>query len=288
MDSTHNSHQFELVARALSWLVEHQQDQPGLDRLARELRLSESHLQRTFQKYAGVTPKQFLRHLTRREALARLSRGENVLEAALGSGLSGPGRLHDLLIRTEALTPGEARRRGAGVPMRYGHGSTPFGPALIAWTHRGVTFLGFTGADDRPCLQELRSQWPDATLEEDPTGARRWLERIFDPSGTGPTPVWLRGSPFQLKIWEALTAIPPGTHWSYGQLARRVGCPGGSRAVGGAVGRNPVAWLIPCHRVITALGAAGGYRWGLSTKLAMIGCETASADTQGGSAAARA
>jgi AraC family transcriptional regulator of adaptative response/methylated-DNA-[protein]-cysteine methyltransferase len=288
METASQQARFELVAKALEWLVENRETQPSLAELASRLGLSEAYMQRIFQRFAGVTPKQFLRHLTRRQALQRLARGETVLDAALSSGLSGPGRLHDLLISTEALTPGEARRRGAGVPMRFGRGASPFGPALIAWTRRGVTFLGFEGQLGRCCELELRAQWPDARLQEDQPAAERWVERIFSDAGGDPTPVWLRGTPFQLKVWEALTGIPPGTHVSYGKLARSTGRPRAARAIGSAVGRNPVAWLIPCHRVINALGAAGGYRWGASTKLAMVGLEASreSAHSQSASAAA--
>lgn len=268
---------YDTIGEALHWLVTHQQEQPSLSRLADHVGLSEAHLQRVFQEFAGVTPKQFLKHLTREEALRRLRRGESVLDAALGAGLSGPGRLHDLLLTTEALTPGEARRAGQGVAMRWGTGATPFGPALLAWTDRGITFLAFcTERDPGEALAELQDQWPDAQLVESP--AQPHLDRIFAAAGTGPLRVWLRGSPFQLKVWEALLAIPEGAHCSYGALAAALGQPTASRAVGTAVGRNPVSWLIPCHRVITSLGGPGGYRWGLPTKLAMVACEAGRAE----------
>jgi AraC family transcriptional regulator of adaptative response/methylated-DNA-[protein]-cysteine methyltransferase len=219
-----------------------------------------------------VTPKQYLKHLTRNEALRRLREGETVLDAALGSGLSGPGRLHDLLVTTEALTPGEARRRGDGVSMNWGTGQTPFGPALVAWTDKGITFLGFcTGKSADQALSELQAQWPDAVLSQ--AAAQPLLDHAFSGAGEQPLKVWLRGSPFQLKVWEALLAIPQGLHCSYGSLAQSLDHPKASRAVGTAVGRNPVSWLIPCHRVITSLGGPGGYRWGIDTKLAMIAFE---------------
>lgn len=264
--------QYDTIADALHWLVRHQSEQPSLAQLANHVGLSEAHLQRTFQEFAGVTPKQFLKHLTRDEALRRLRQGESVLEAALGSGLSGPGRLHDLLITTEAVTPGQARRLGAGLTMHQGVGQTPFGPALLAWTDMGITFLAFcTAKTSRQALQELRVQWPDASLVEGE--AQPLLDTAFDGAGERPLRVWLRGSPFQLKVWEALLAIPSGLHCSYGTLAQSLGRPSASRAVGTAVGRNPVSWLIPCHRVITSLGRPGGYRWGIDTKLAMIAFE---------------
>lgn len=268
---------FDMVAEALHYLVKHQDEQPGLAELSSHLGLSEGHLQRTFQDYAGLSPKQFLKMLTRERALERLSAGASVLEAALDSGLSGPGRLHDLLVDTDALTPGEARRAGLGVRMRYGTGMTPFGPALLAWTERGISFLGFTreGGERRACA-ELHDQWPGADFQHDPEEAGAYLERIFGDSGAAPLRVWLRGSPFQLQVWKALLTIPPGSHVSYGMIAKSIGNVRASRAVGAAVGRNPVAWLIPCHRVITSTGGLGGYRWGRDTKLAMIGIEAGS------------
>jgi AraC family transcriptional regulator of adaptative response/methylated-DNA-[protein]-cysteine methyltransferase len=264
--------QYDIIATALDWLVRNQHSQPGLAELSASVGLSEAHLQRTFQAFTGVSPKQFLKHLTREEALRRLRDGETVLDAALGSGLSGPGRLHDLLVTTEAITPGEARRQGGGVRLRYGKGQTPFGPAFIAWNERGITFLGFcTHRSAEEALEELRAQWPDAVLE--PAPAQQLLNRVFGNTSDRPLEVWLRGSPFQLKVWEALLRIPEGLQCSYGSLAVFLGRPSASRAVGTAVGRNPVSWLIPCHRVITSLGGPGGYRWGIETKLAMVGTE---------------
>jgi AraC family transcriptional regulator of adaptative response/methylated-DNA-[protein]-cysteine methyltransferase len=270
--------QYELVSDALYWLVEHRQRQPGLSELAAHVGLSPSHLQRTFQAFAGVSPKQFLKFLTKEEALERLRKGASVLDAALDCGLSGTGRLHDLLITTEALTPGEARNAGRGVEIRFGYGVTPFGDALLGWTGRGISFLGFTHCKGRRhALAELRCQWPGAALVASPREAASLLERIFQDGGREPLRVWLRGSPFQLKVWEALMSIAPGTHATYGQLAARLDNPRAGRAVGGAVGRNPVSWLIPCHRVITSAGTLGGYRWGTDTKQALIGYESARA-----------
>ena len=268
--------QFELVAETIKWVADHQEEQPDLDRLSSEMGVSPYHLQRTFQAWAGVSPKQFLKSLTRKSALDRLIDGSSVLDAALDSGLSGPGRLHDLMITTEALTPGEIRKRGKHVTFEYGFGETPFGQALVSWTSRGVNFLGFCeelGATR--ALASLRSQWQNATFSENNADARRWLDRIFSSSDTTPLPLWLRGSPFQLKVWEALLEVPEGCHTSYGQLAADIGKPSAARAVGTAIGSNPVAWLIPCHRVIRQVGELGGYRWGGFTKSAMIGYEAA-------------
>jgi len=269
-----NNQHYALVAKAIHWVVDHQPEQPELESLAKEMGVSPYHLQRTFQAWAGVSPKQFLKALTRQAALERLLAGSSVLDATLAAGLSGPGRLHDLLITTEALTPGEIRTRGEGVALEYGFGKTPFGEALVAWNQRGLSFLGFCQENGpRDTLGELTALWANAAFTESRAGAAAWLETVFSASPDRPIPVWLRGSPFQLKVWEALLAIPEGTHASYGSLAKYLGQPAAARAVGSAVGANPLAWIIPCHRVIRQAGELGGYRWGSLTKQAMIGFE---------------
>lgn len=271
-----NSPHYDLIAQALGWIADNQLDQPELSELARELGVSPHHLQRVFQEWAGVSPKQFLKSLTRRATLERLAAGESVLDAAISSGLSGPGRLHDLLITTEAMTPGEIRKRGRGVRLFYGFGSSPFGEALVSWSGRGINFLGFCGKKSREqVLGELTSRMSNAVFDEDSVGARQWLDTIFEIPDEQPIPLWLRGSPFQLKVWEALLAIPEGTNATYGHIAKLAGSPRASQAVGNAVGSNPVSWIIPCHRVIRQLGELGGYRWGITTKSAMIGFEAA-------------
>jgi AraC family transcriptional regulator of adaptative response/methylated-DNA-[protein]-cysteine methyltransferase len=267
---------YELIARAIRWVADHQPEQPDLALLASELNVSPHHLQRTFHSWAGVSPKQFLKSLTRDAALQRLVAGSSVLDTSISVGLSGPGRLHDLLITTEALTPGEVRNRGKGVNLKFGFGLTPFGQALVAWTARGLNFLGFCdelGAEH--VLEELRGVWANAVFDEQPAEAQAWLERVFSGSQDQPLRLWLRGSTFQLKVWEALIAIPDGSNITYGGLARWVGQPSAARAVGSAVGANPLAFVIPCHRVIRQLGETGGYRWGPVTKRALIGYESA-------------
>lgn len=271
-----NIRHYELITRAIQWVTDHQTQQPELETLAAEMGVSPYHLQRTFQAWAGVSPKQFLKSLTRQAALERLLSGSNVLDAAISVGLSGPSRLHDLLITTEALTPGEIRQRGAGVALEYGFGETPFGEALVSWSSRGLNFLGFCQERGTPStLAELRALWSNAVFSERPDQAQLWLSAVFAASHDQPLRLWLRGSRFQLKVWEALLAIPEGSHASYGALARYVGQPAAARAVGSAVGANPLAWIIPCHRVIQQVGELGGYRWGTVTKQAMIGFEAA-------------
>ena len=269
--------QYKLVSETIQWVAEHQPAQPDLQRMSTEMGVSPHHLQRTFQTWAGVSPKQFLKSLTRNAALDRLKKGSSVLDASLEAGLSGPGRLHDLLISTDALTPGEIRKHGAGVQLDYGFGETLFGTALIAWTSRGVNFLGFCEENGTEfTLATLQEQWANAQFRKNPAAAQVWLDRILSGSNDKPVPLWLRGSPFQLKVWQALLEIPEGTHSTYGRLAARIGHPGAARAVGTAIGSNPISWIIPCHRVIRQMGEMGGYRWGGFTKRAMIGFEAAS------------
>lgn len=278
-----NSSNFGLVADSLEWIVEHQSEQPELSDLAGAMGVSPHHMQRTFQAWAGVSPKQFLKSLTREAALQRLAAGDTVLDAALASGLSGPGRLHDLVVSTEAITPGQASAKGLGVTFDYGFGPTPFGDAMIAWTNRGIAFLGFCGPKSAQQVRdELTRKWVRSEFKRDDEKAGEWLDQIFSGSHEKPLPVWLRGSPFQLKVWEALLAIPDGSNVTYGHIARAIGKPGASQAVGNAVGANPVSWIIPCHRVIKQLGELGGYRWGQPVKFAMIGFEAARLSPQPG------
>lgn len=267
---------YQLIADALHWLCANQHNQPSLDELASHVGLSPHYMQRLFQDWAGVSPKQFLKYLTKTQAMERLRQGQTVLDSAISSGLSGPGRLHDLLLDTQAMTPGEAKRKGLGVEVSFGYGLTPFGEALLGWTDKGICFLGFCheGGKQRT-WNHFCKQWPDANLAEHNEEAIKKLEEIFDEKEQKRLKIWLRGSPFQLKIWEALLNLPTGSHCTYGGLAAFTGHAGASRATGSAVGRNPVSWLIPCHRVINSLGGLGGYRWGTNTKQAMIGYEAA-------------
>lgn len=267
---------YQLIAKALHWLCENQQEQPSLEELANHVGLSPPYLQRLFQEWTGVSPKQFLKYLTKVQAMERLRQGETVLDSAISSGLSGPGRLHDLLITTQAMTPGEAKRKGRGVDVSFGYGFTPFGEALLAWTDKGICFLGFCQEEGKQHTRDhFNQQWPDANLTENSLEAHKKLEAIFEKTDQENLKVWLRGSPFQLKVWEALLKLPTGSHCTYGQLAAFTGNAGASRATGSAIGRNPVSWLIPCHRVINSLGGLGGYRWGTNTKQTMIGYEAA-------------
>ncbi len=267
-------HQFEIVHASLEWLADNRSQQPDLSALAAKTGYSPAYIQRVFLDWAGLSPKQFLQAMTREAAVERLINGASSLDAAFAVGLSSPGRLHDLLITTDALTPGEIKLKGKGVQMEYGFGPSPFGLALVAWNSRGISFLGFCHEyGTEKAVQELRQQWLDAELSECPVMAKQIIREIFDGSGSKPIRLWLRGSPFQLKVWQALLTIPEGSHATYSQIAASIGHENASRAAGSAIGSNPIAWIIPCHRVIRKIGDIGGYRWGAILKEALIGKE---------------
>jgi AraC family transcriptional regulator of adaptative response/methylated-DNA-[protein]-cysteine methyltransferase len=277
MDLDEDGIDFARVARAIRYLVEHAEQQPELDEVARAVHLSPFHFQRMFTRFAGTSPKRFLQYLTLQKARAHLAQRRSILEAAHRSGLSGPGRLHSLFVTMEAMTPGEFKSGGEGLTLRWGVHPTPFGDALVAASARGISALHFVGEEDRtggPGL--LRSEYPRATLTEDPGATRPFVARIFDPGRSNePIRLHVKGTPFQLKVWEALLRIPAGEVVAYEDLACSVGRPRAVRAAASAVGTNPLAWLIPCHRVIRKSGALGGYRWGLSRKEAMLAIEAA-------------
>ncbi len=265
---------YQLITRALNYLQERQLEQPSLQQLAAYLEISPAHLQRVFQNWVGVSPKQFLQHLTRRAALQRLQAGATVFDAALDSGLSGSSRLHDLLIQIDAITPGQARRAGAGVCIYWGIYQSIFGATLLAWTERGLTFLAFCDIrGQQHALQQLQQQWPQAKLLEQKEEVELWGRRVFQRQENETIPLWLNGSPFQIQVWQALMQIPANTNVSYGDLATAIGKPRAARAIGTAVGRNPISLLIPCHRVIRKMGVIGEYRWGSEIKMALLGNE---------------
>jgi len=272
---------YRTIERAIGYLHEHAHEQPRLAEVAGRVGLSEFHFQRRFSEWAGISPKRFLQYLTKEHAIEALRRSEDVLGAAHASGLSGPGRLHDLLVTCEAVSPGEHRAQGEGVAIAYGFHPTPFGECLIGITSRGICRLAFVGSTGRRAqIEGLERAWPRATLKRDQDASGKPIAAIFDPANRDkPLHLWVRGSNFQIKVWEALLRIAPGELVSYEQVARAVGAPRATRAVGTAVGANPVALLIPCHRVIRKAGDAGGYRWGLARKKALIAREAVAADT---------
>lgn len=271
------------VAAAIDYLAAHHHEQPDLGDLAAALGSSEFHLQRLFRRWVGISPKRFLQFLTREHAKTLLRQSRDLLDAAWESGLSGPSRLHDLMVAGEAVTPGEYKRRGEGVTIRYGVHDSPFGAALLGCTERGICTLAFLEGEDPDAAAMLRDMWPGATLRFDPGHTGALAGRIFGavPSPGEPLRIWVQGTNFQLKVWEALMRIPPGRILSYEDVAASLGRPGSARAVAGAVARNPVAYLIPCHRVIRANGMTHGYRWGTTRKQAILGWEAARSEVSG-------
>jgi len=269
---------FALVARLLAWLALNYRTQPSLERIAQEAGLSSFHVQRLFTRYVGVSPKKYIQYLTLDHAKQALDASQSVLDAAFETGLSGPGRLHDLFVTHEALSPGEWKRAGAGVEVSYGWHPSPFGECLIAATDRGVCGLAFNGIEDRAAtLADLATSFGQARLVEAPEQTRSYADAAF---GHVDLHLVLRGTPFQLKVWEALMRIPLGTVVTYADLAARIGAPDSARAVAGAVARNPVSWLIPCHRVIRKGGTISGYRWAPDTKRVILAWEAAQNERQ--------
>lgn len=269
-----SSRDYARIAEAIAYLHAHRRDQPDLAMLARHLNLSEAHLQRLFTHWAGISPKRFLQSLTLDYARARLDATRDVLSLSLDAGLSGPGRLHDLFVTLDAVSPGEAKSGGLGLLIRYGVHPTPFGDALIAASMRGICKLHFLAADDDP-ESLLRADWPHAILQADAAATAPRIAAIFNTARpAAPLALWVKGSNFQFQVWRALLAIPPGGLATYRTLAEGIGHPRAARAVGNAVAANPLAYLIPCHRVIRESGALGGYRWGIIRKSAIQGWES--------------
>jgi AraC family transcriptional regulator of adaptative response/methylated-DNA-[protein]-cysteine methyltransferase len=268
---------YQRVEQVIRYLEGRFQEQPSLEEMAEHVHLSPYHFQRLFKRWAGISPTQFMHYLTVAYAKERLREAASVLEATLEAGVSSPGRLHDLFVTHEAVTPGEYKRQGAGLEMAYGVHDTPFGPALLATTQRGINALRFVDENgEEAAVDSLADDWPGARLREDRGETGPLVARIFggaDDAGARPFHLLLRGTNFQVQVWRALLAIPPGAMVSYGAVAGHVGRPTASRAVANAVASNPVAYLIPCHRVIRASGAVHGYRWGPARKRAMLGWE---------------
>ncbi len=274
------------VAAAIDYLVRHYADQPSLDDVAEIAGLSPHHFQRTFKAWTGVSPKRFLQYVTLGHAKRLLSETANLLDASLDLGLSGPGRLHDLFVACEAVTPGEYKQKGRGLAIRYGLHDSPLGRALIGVTDRGICRLGFVeGGGEEAAVKTIAAEWPQAELIEDAQSTKAVAEAAFELAfgrmteggrhhGTAPR-LLVIGTNFQIKVWEALLRIPRGGVVSYQDVARAIGNAGAVRAVGRAVGGNPIALLIPCHRVILKSGAIHNYRWGWARKRAILALEQA-------------
>lgn len=271
---------YKRIADAIRYIEENVHAQPSPDDVASAIGMSVSHFHRLFRRWAGITPKNFLQHLTMLEARKLLIKGNPVLDTALEVGLSGPGRLHDLCVSFEAASPGEIASKGIGWEMKTGFCETPFGEALIAQSPRGICRIALLDSpSDRDAeLENTRTAWSEATLTRDDESATAAASRIFSGETTSerdPIQVYVRGTKFQVKVWRALLTIKKGELTTYGEIADRIQSPNAHRAVGSAIGKNDLAFLIPCHRVIQVSGRLGGYRWGETRKKSMIAFEQA-------------
>lgn len=278
MHAADRSKLYDRIAEAIQFITENQAEQPDLDTVAEHIGMSPHHFQRTFSDWAGVSPKKFLKAITLQDAKARLLESESVLDASFGAGLSGPGRLHDLFVTTDAVTPGEYKSRGEGMTFTYGIHPSPFGHCLIVINDRGLTGLSFVDYDEQEAIDYQQRHWENAAWHRDQTATHAYIDQIFRTDRKGADQslkVLLRGSPFRIKIWEALLRLPSGSVTSYGNLADRIGRPGSARAVAGAIANNLIGVVIPCHRVIRESGALAGFRWGEIRKAAILGVEAA-------------
>lgn len=266
---------YRRLAKAIRFLDEHRREQPTLADLSAHVGMSPFHLQRVFRGAVGISPKRFLQFVTAAHARRLLEEGGALLETSWEAGLSGPGRLHDLMVNVHAMTPAEVRAAGEGVDLAWGIHDTPLGPCVLATSNRGISVLGFLEQATADEGEELvRARWPEARLCEDRRKTGPLVRRVFEGAGEGPLSLHLRGTNFQIRVWEALLTVPAGRVTTYGDVASRLGLASGSaRAVGQAVGANPVAVVIPCHRVVLATGAVGGYHWGRERKLALLARE---------------
>jgi AraC family transcriptional regulator, regulatory protein of adaptative response / methylated-DNA-[protein]-cysteine methyltransferase len=275
------SRDYDLIRRAIAFLSEAWTEQPSLDRLAAHLGLSPAHCQKLFKRWCGLSPKEFVQAITVDHARGLLEGSASVFDAALEVGLSGAGRLHDLFVSHEAMTPGDFKRRGEGLDLAYGFHASPFGDALLIVTERGVAGLAFVDEDKgqsrEDVLLEMMSRWPKGRFVEAGDKTATYAKQVFSPetwSKDRPVRLVMIGTDFEVRVWETLLRIPMGRAVSYSDVARHLGQPTASRAVGSAVGRNPISFVVPCHRVLRGDGSLGGYHWGLTRKRALIGWET--------------
>lgn len=275
---TETPNDYNTVARSIEFLSENWRDQPSLDLLAQEIGQSPSHVQRVFTRLAGLSPKAFVQASTVDAARQLLRESASVLDTAYEVGLSGPGRLHDLFVAHEAMSPGEYKARGAGIEITYGFNPSPFGLALLMKTERGIAGVAFADeGGEAAALEDMQKRWPAATYVRDDAATAADVAQIFDPLGWNEdTPLRLIfiGSDFEVKVWETLLRIPMGKATTYSDIASHIGKPNAARAVGSAVGRNPISFVVPCHRVIGKSGTLCGYHWGLTRKRAILGWES--------------
>ncbi len=268
---------YETVRRAIEYISRQWREQPSLERIAEHVGLKPLALQRLFTRWAGLSPKGFVQALTLDHARTLLSDSASVLDATYEVGLSGPGRLHDLFVTHEAMTPGAYKARGEGIVMRYGFHVSPFGMALVMATEHGLAGLAFADAGgEAAALADMKARWPRATYVEDPAATEPTARRIFDPETwrpDRPLRIVMIGSDFELSVWETLLKLPLGAATTYSDIAAHIGRPKAARAVGTAVGRNPISFVVPCHRVLGKGGSLCGYHWGLTRKKAILGWE---------------
>lgn len=274
------SQDYYRVEQAIQYLEDNFRRQPSLKEIAESVHLSEYHFQRIFTRWAGISPKRFLQFLTLKYAKQLLAESQNLLDVTYEAGLSSPGRLHDLFVTYEAVTPGEYKSQGEGLEIIYGFHPCPFGECLLAVTERGICGLAFVPEDRRrQALDRLKANWPQASFDENSVYTQPFVERIFNPAirqnGGEPLKLYLKGTNFQLKVWQALLQIPAGTVVSYDTVAALIGQPAASRAVGQAAAHNAIGFVIPCHRVIRKAGGIGEYAWDSTRKKAIIGWEAA-------------
>jgi AraC family transcriptional regulator of adaptative response/methylated-DNA-[protein]-cysteine methyltransferase len=274
-----DSYHFHVIRRAID-AIDAQDGPIQLDALATQMGMSPAHFQRLFSQWAGVSPKRYQQYLTLDHARQLLADRFTVLETSLATNLSGTSRLHDLFLRWEAMSPGDYALGGAGLTINWGWFDSPFGAALVMGTDKGICGIGFVSeTDEAATMDDLVSRWPKAQFIENPQVLAVWVEAAFKAQPTGDkAPIYMIGAPFQIKVWEALMRIPSGHVTTYSEIAAAIGHPRAVRAVGTAVGRNPVSWLIPCHRALRKSGALGGYHWGLPVKRALLAWEGARAD----------
>ncbi len=276
-DVTPEGTDYEIVRRVIEKISLDYRDQPSLEEIAQEVGDTPTGLQKLFTRWAGLSPKAFLQAVTLDHARRLLDSGMPLLDAALELGMSGPGRLHDLFVTHEAISPGEYKARGAGLTMRYGFHISPFGQALVMVTERGLAGLAFCDAgEERAAFEDMASRWPNADYVEDMAATAPYAARVFEPSrwrADEPLRVVLIGTDFQVRVWDALLKIPMGRACAYSDIAGTIGKPSASRAVGAAVGANPVSFVVPCHRAVGKSGALTGYHWGLTRKRAILGWE---------------
>ena len=277
MNTTSNSFDFERIEQAINYIRTHFKEQPSLDDIASAVNLSPHHFQRLFTKWAGVSPKKFLQYTTIEYAKAQLKQQKTLFDVSMDSGLSGTSRLHDLFVTVEAMTPGEYKNQGKDLTIYYSYPDTIFGPACVASTNKGICYLAF--GDTATCYKELVEMFPRANYIhlEQPIHLRAIAFLQNPESALNPLQLHIKGTDFQLKVWDALLKIPLGELTTYGKISNHLNNPHANRAVGTAVGSNPVSFIIPCHRVIRSSGELGGYHWGLDLKVAMIGWEAAKA-----------